>query len=97
MYYSKKELSPIFEIGETVMVVDNPYKNCPFYWTDEMTEYCGKEVHIRDRWYVPSKKIYSYLIDGSPFKWCTNCFVKIQDSMLEQTESEFFDDFSKLF
>lgn len=88
--------SPRFQVGDNVRVVDEPYKNCPFYWIDEMTFFYGKEVQIRRVQWNYEINAYAYEIEGSSCAWCANCFTEIADTIPEQTESGFMEDFHNL-
>lgn len=65
-----------FFVGDKVMVVSEPYMECPFTWVSEMTDMCGQIVTIiRKR---ASSKTYIYNIAGSSWDWCGNCFVSLE-------------------
>lgn len=95
--YHETEGNPRFHVGDYVRVVDNPYYDCPFGWIGEMTLFCGKEVQIRRVWWVLARNRYAYEIEGSLCVWCVNCFNEIADTIPEQTESDFLEDFRNLF
>lgn len=65
-----------FSIGDKVMVVSEPYLECPFTWVPAMTKMCGKIVTIKDK--QPSSQTYLYKIAGSQWNWCGNCFVPLE-------------------
>lgn len=94
--YHETEGSPRFQVGDNVMVVDEPYKSCPFCWVGDMTLFCGKEVQIRRVRWIDGKNAYAYEIEGSFCDWCANCFTEITDTIPEQTESGFLEDFHNL-
>lgn len=94
--YHEAEGSPRFQVGDNVRVVDKPYINCPFVWIGEMTLFCGKEVQIRYAWWSGGKNAYAYEIDGSSCIWCANCFDETANTIPEQTEAGFLEDFRNL-
>lgn len=76
-----------FEVGDIVVVVEEPYEDCPFSWVAGMTELCGKEVRIadvtRDHW-LPSSYIGYRIeaVDGTKIStcvWCKDCFYPLAD------------------
>lgn len=95
MYHETYD-SPRFQVGDNVRVVDEPYENCPFCWIDEMTLFCGKEVQIEHRTWIERDNIYAYWIKGSSCSWCANCFDETANTIPEQTEAGFLEDFRNL-
>ena len=94
--YHETESSPRFQVGDNVRVVDEPYENCPFHWVDEMTFFCGKEVQIRRVQWIYGTNSYAYEIEGSSCDWCANCFDETANTIPEQTEAGFLEDFRNL-
>lgn len=95
--YHETEGNPRFHVGDYVRVVDNPFWGCPFGWVGGMTLLCGKEVKITQAWWNYISKTYVYGVDHSGYAWCANCFNEIADTIHEQTESGFLEDFRNLF
>lgn len=79
-----------FAIGDLVRIVSTPYKDCPFVWTDGMTQYCGKPARIVGAyWHVTYKAHYYYIdVDNELHMWCENCFEPI-DEEKEIAESSY--------
>lgn len=77
-----------FKVGDIVRVVDTPYKDCPFVWVDEMSDFCGEEVKITDVFWIESLNAHGYLIseDCGDSTWCENCFV--QESDIEESDED---------
>lgn len=82
-----KEPESTFKIHDIVRVVDTPYKDCPFGWTDEMDEFCGEETIITDVYWSADDNCHVYFItaDREANPWCENCFVMEPD--LEESDS----------
>lgn len=97
---------PKYKVGDVVQIVPTPYKDCPFNWTDDMDEWCGKTVVITDCRYSGAYSAYLYRIEPAqceydrgfnPFRmtwsWCENCFVPFgTDTMAEDFEISEIDD-----
>lgn len=78
-----------FQVGDKVIVVDEPFYSCPFDWADEMDEFCGNEVTIDGFQYFPWCDALGYFIDedNGNFTWCENCFaVPIPD--IEESDAD---------
>lgn len=69
---------PKFQVGQKVMVVDEPYMECPLIWISSMSAFCGMEATITRADYMGCG-IYRYLIDldRGLYNWCENCFVDL--------------------
>lgn len=82
--------SPEFQVGEVVRVVDEPYKDCPFSWVNNMDEWCGRRVEILDRHWSSWYDCYAYEIEREYcWSFCGNCFVRDStDSGSEDEDSE---------
>lgn len=65
-----------FSVGDKVMVVREPYMDCPFTWVPDMTKMCGKIVTITNK--QESDRTYLYNIADSVWNWCGNCFVPLE-------------------
>lgn len=86
-----------FHVGDYVRVVDEPYDDCPFTWIDEMDIFCGREVLITGVGWSNNYNTYYYEIEDCDCEWCANCFYEIADTIPEQTELGFLEDFGELF
>ena len=77
-----------FKVGDIVQVVDEPYEDCPFEWIDEMDECCGKTATIKSVRWDNYYGQYAYGIDIDEYhcSWCERCF--IEDSEIEESDSE---------
>lgn len=65
-----------FCVGDKVMVVDEPYMDCPFTWVSDMTRMCGQIVTITAK--ERGKGTYYYNIAECGYNWCGNCFVPLE-------------------
>lgn len=67
--------SPMFNLGDTVRVVDSPFEQCKFVWIRSMDEYCGKEAVISSVRWSRAKGAYRYelSIDEWGHGWCEGC------------------------
>ena len=65
-----------FEIGDEVVIVDEPYDNCPFGWVGAMDCHCSEETVILSKTWSCSENTYKYEIeaDNGFCWWCGNCF-----------------------
>lgn len=74
--------TPEFFVGDTVQVVSEPYRNCPFTWVDDMDKYCGVIATITKKSYVEARKEFQYQIDvdHNGWKWCGNCFMPVVET-----------------
>ncbi len=82
-----------FFVGDRVMVVREPYLDCPFDWVDEMTKMCGRVVTISYKGYSDTREVYCYHIkeDEFRFSWCGNCFVSLEpEEELPEIEDDSF-------
>lgn len=87
----------MFNVGDRVRIVDQPYFDCPFTWVGAMTEYCGMEVTITEAGYgiaewVP--EVYGYRVDDMFFVWCENCFAQIEQDFPVASFDEIIDLYS---
>lgn len=80
-----------FNVGDVVIVVNEPYKNCPFSWADQMTSMCGATVTIKEKRYVDRYNTYRYRIqeDDGDFAWCGNCFLPFDGQSFGQSLRHF--------
>jgi len=87
-----RECKEFFE-GDRVMIVSEPYLDCPFTWVDEMTRMCGKVVTISGKRYNDAYGTYCYEIkeDVNRFCWCSNCFTLLEpEEELPEIEDDSF-------
>lgn len=87
-----REYREFFE-GDRVMVVREPYLDCPFDWVDAMTEMCGRVVTISYKRYSDTRGAYCYHIkeDELQLLWCGNCFVPLEpEEELPEIEDDSF-------
>lgn len=77
-----------FNVGDVVTVVNEPYEDCPFSWTTEMTRMCGAEVTIISKEYDKLYGTYAYRIRECRFAWCGNCFMPIEYDIGNDVEIE---------
>lgn len=70
-----------FFVGDVVEIVREPYRECPFYWIEEMNEYCGKVTRIiSKRKTYDDGYLYNIEVDDSEFSWCGGCFLPPEES-----------------
>lgn len=79
---------PIYRVGDTVRIVDEPYADCPFSWVGAMSDYCGKlatitEVLLELEWGETNEEGYRIDTDDDNFVWCANCFEPIEEDIKE--------------
>lgn len=80
-----------FNVGDRVVVVSEPYYDCPFTWVTEMSEMCGKPVTISYKEYSERHDTYFYKLLESRWHWCGNCFVGAgTEEELPEIEDESF-------
>lgn len=66
-----------FQIGDTVVVVDEPYEACPFTWASGMDQFLSRTAIITEKFYSDHRNTFAYNINIDPYGylWCKNCFV----------------------
>lgn len=68
--------NPTYHVGDVVRFVDEPYNQCPFWWTPGMNKYCGVTTEIREVLWVERSGCYAYKAIGcNNYSFCKNCFV----------------------
>lgn len=87
-----KETPLEFFVGDTVQVVFEPYRECPFSWASQMDEYCGVQTKIVSKNYHDFYGTFCYRIDADSerFMWCGNCFIPVVETPdFDITDEEF--------
>lgn len=82
-----------FFVGDVVEIVREPYRECPFVWTEAMNEYCGKVTRITSK-RKPYDDEYLYRIeaDNGGFMWCGGCFLpheELEEFDFDISDNEF--------
>jgi hypothetical protein len=83
------EPESIYQVGDTVRIVDQPFRNCPFSWTYLMDRYCGTCAKITSvRWSsIRLTHAYHIDVDGGNYVWCKDCFTPSNpEPDLEETD-----------
>ena len=82
-----------FEISEEIVIVSEPYENCPFVWVSGMTRHCGKTTKIMSKYFNERYNAYSYRIeaDHGEYLWCGNCFEQITQEFDPADETDMKD------
>lgn len=84
--------TPEFFVGDTVQVVFEPYRECPFNWVRGMNAYCGAQAEIVSKVYNDEYETFGYRIDedARAFMWCGNCFIPVVETPdFDITDEEF--------
>lgn len=79
--------NPIFNVGDAVKIVDQPFYKCPFGWVDSMTSVCGRECTITQVCWHPGKRHHYYRTNILPnIIWCKDCFEETDQTDLEESD-----------
>ena len=80
MSYAKNQMpAQLFQVGDVVRIVYEPYMRCPFNWVPDMDECCGVLTAVREVHFRSDKKVWQYKVAGFAWSWCENCFVIEQE------------------
>ncbi len=79
-----------FNVGDHVTIVDEPYMGCPADWTPGMSNYCSKDVVIKEK--IPDyfRGAYCYKIDADncQHNWYAECFKQVDPPDFEVASEE---------
>ncbi len=79
-----------FDVGDSVTIVDEPYRECPFKWTEAMDRFCSQDSSIVAKEWSISYETYCYKIaaDYGVHAWCAGCFKQNDSSDFETASDE---------